>query len=311
MLPPIKKGSLFFAPMEGVTDAPYRELMEFLYPEWDYLACDFLRVPSSHTYPDKHVIKHFGTKLKHKTMFQILTSENAKTAETAKQIETLGYPWLDLNIGCPSKTVCKNHGGSSLLKEPKILQRIVKDIRSNFKHRFTVKMRIGYSDDSHFVTILKMLEDEGVEAITIHARTREQLYKGRANWDYIAQAVNTVNIPIIGNGDIWNAHDIDAIQQQTNCHAVMIARGALQSPWLASTFKQHIYDEHPDKIMKRIRHYLEHIIHTNSHLSEDVLLKKLKGLSHYLYTPLPNGEELKRKILRAQRLSSLVNQVYT
>ena len=237
---PFKEKSLFFAPMEGVTDECYRNVITTLYPDWDYVSTDFLRIPTVGTYPKKHLIKHFGQNvynnkmLKDKTIYQILTSSTAYTEEHISRINALGVNWLDINLGCPSKTVCKNQGGSYLLSDIKEMSRIISIIRSNFKGIFTAKIRVGYRDDKSFETILKTLESLGIDAITIHARTRDELYKGVAKWQYVKHAVKMVNIPIIGNGDIWTVKDIHDYYDYTDCHSIMVARGALKTPWLAS-----------------------------------------------------------------------------
>src|SRR5690606_35962472 len=199
-------GRVIFAPMEGITCDTYRGVIEDLYPEWDILSSDFLRVPSAGRYPQKHLLKHFGhqtynSHLKQKTIFQILASPTSYITEITEDLEKLDIPWLDLNLGCPSKTVVKNQGGSFLLSKPKELRKIIRTIRKSFKKTFTVKIRVGFTDDHFFEDNLKLFEEEGVEAITIHGRTREQLYKGKANWGYLKKAVETVSIPIIGNGD--------------------------------------------------------------------------------------------------------------
>jgi tRNA-dihydrouridine synthase len=158
-------GSLFFAPMEGITDEAFRKTILKLYPEWDYLATDFLRVPSAGKYPNKHLIRHFGKELIEnsfvldKTMFQILTSHKAFTLEMVKQIVELKFPWLDMNIGCPSNTVCKNRGGSFLLTDLPALKNLVRTIRQNFPGRFSCKIRIGYHDTNQFEDSIRMLND--------------------------------------------------------------------------------------------------------------------------------------------------------
>jgi tRNA-dihydrouridine synthase len=98
-------------------------------------------------------------------------------------------------------------------------------------------MRIGYKDDNTFLDCIKLFEDEGVQAITIHARTRDQLYKGIADWSYIKQAVQATSLPIIGNGDIWTISDVKNIFEMTGCHSIMLGRGALKTPWMAKILK--------------------------------------------------------------------------
>jgi tRNA-dihydrouridine synthase B len=315
---PFKDKSLFFAPMEGVTDECYRSVITALYPEWDYISTDFLRISTVGMYPDKHMIKHYGksfydnTELKAKTIYQILTSESAYTAEHAIRLQALGFDWLDINLGCPSKTVCKNKGGSYLLSDLPVLKKIIKDIRNNFHGTFTAKIRVGYRDDSNFENILKTLEDSGVDAITIHARTRDELYKGVANWDYVKEAVKMVNIPIVGNGDIWSVADINRYFDYTNAHSVMIARGALKTPWMAREFKAGNIIEDPQmRINEMVRYYqyFYNQICEMQNLPDISKNRRLKSISRYIFDPLENGLALKKSFLLSKSIEEMFDVI--
>lgn len=303
-LSPVPYGSLFFAPMEGITEEPFRRTVLKLYPEWDFVATDFLRVPSAGRYPNKHLVKHMGTKMIEipwvvdKTMFQILTSHRAFTIEMVKQVEELQLPWLDLNIGCPSTTVCKNHGGSYLLKDLVSLRCLVKNIRENFSGRFTAKIRIGYSDTNQFEDSVKMLNDEGVEMITVHGRTREDLYKAPARWEFIAKAVKVSQVPIVGNGDIWKVDDIDRMLTQTGCHAVMIARGALKTPWMAQDYRRGFEEKRTTRIKDFFLEYKTALEEEN--ITDRGLLKQSKSLSRFMFDDLENGDQIRRSLMLTQ-----------
>lgn len=307
-LPAVQKNSLFFAPMEGITDEPFRKTILKLYPEWDYLACDFLRVPSAGKYPVKHLIRHFGKNLfeidwiKEKTMYQILTAHRSYTTQMVCDLENLQVPWLDLNLGCPSPTVCKNFGGSFLLTDLNSLRPLIKNIRDNFKGRFTAKMRIGYDNTDTFEDVIRLLNDEGVELITVHCRTRAQMYKEPANWDYLGRAVQVSKVPIIGNGDIWETADIARMLNQTGVHAVMVARGALKSPWMAQDFKQGIFESCDERRIFKIKEFFQE--YRNELESESVtirgLLKQSKSVSRYMLDGVTDGEKIRRKLILSQ-----------
>lgn len=311
----IKPRSLFLAPMEGITDMLYRKVIHQHFDSWDYVACDFLRVPSQGVYPAKHIIKHYGLqayedeRLRNKTLYQILTSENAFTKEVASNIHELGIPWLDLNLGCPSKTVVKRRGGSFLLSEPRVLANILKEIRESFHGRFSVKIRIGFEDDKLFESNLKVIQDAGVELVTIHGRTREQLYKGVANWDYIKKAVNILDIPVVGNGDIWTLDDINRIFDYTNCHSVMIARGAMKAPWLANLYKNELYSNYSTAQLIKlfINSYYKEL--SDSGMHEHSILRRFKALTRYMYDDLKNNESIKSSLLRSSNLNAYLKLV--
>lgn len=311
MKSPFPVQSLFFAPMEGITDDTYRRVIINNFPEWDYMACDFLRVPAAGLYPKSHIIEHYGNfafnnaEARKKTLFQILTSEKAFTKETVTTLNDIGFEWLDLNLGCPSKTVTAHKGGSFLLTDLPLLKNIVTNIRTHFKGTFTCKIRVGYHDDKSLEDIIKLLQDEGVEAITVHARTRDDLYKGIANWDYISRAVKVATVPIVGNGDIWKPQDVKRIFDQTGCHSVMIARGALKSPWLAHQVKNNKYELSNTELLKLIENYFNSFlkIMKEENNSDEKILKRFKSVCRYIFDDLPDGETIKRQFMRGQSLT--------
>ena len=305
--------------MEGITDEAFRKTILKLFPEWDYLATDFLRVPSAGKYPTKHLIRHFGNELfqdssvQDKTMFQILTSHRAFTIEMVKQLQELEVPWLDLNIGCPSNTVCKNQGGSFLLTDLPALKVLVQLIRKNFTGRFSCKIRIGYHDTKEFEDSIRMLNDEGVELITVHARTRDDMYKLPARWSFIRRAVEISKVPIVGNGDIWKTSDIQRMFDETGCHAVMIARGALKAPWIAQAYRKSESLSN-EEIFKRIKTFLGEYKETLllEKITERGLLKQSKSVTRFMVEGLPDSESLRRKLILSQSVSefySIIDQL--
>ena len=323
---PFKERSLLFAPMEGVTDGPYREAVSRSFGEWDYYSTDFYRVPSVGKINPKSILKHYGLSalenksLKDKTSYQILTSAKAQTTEVVKMIDDYGFHHLDLNLGCPSKKVNAHKGGAYLLQDLPILKTIIRDIRNNFKGVFTVKIRTGYRDDSLFLDLLKLFEDEGVEAITLHARTRDQLYQGIANWDYIKKAVQYSNLPIIGNGDVWTLEDIEKIFDECEPYAIMLGRGALKTPWLAdlySRYKDNI-DFISDKILLeerkdalKIYFYELEKEYRKENLTEENILKRFKSYSRYLFDDFGHTEEIKSSLLRSSELYQFKKYIET
>lgn len=301
-------GSLFFAPMEGITDEAYRKTILKLYPEWDYLATDFLRVPSAGKYPLKHLVRHFGKQLfeidwiQDKTMFQILTSQKSYTLEMVKQIEELQIPWLDINIGCPSNTVCKNRGGSYLLTDLISLRELIRNIRNNYTGRFTAKIRIGYHNTDGFEDSIRLLNDEGVEMITVHGRTRDDMYKVPARWSFIEKAVKLSQVPVIGNGDVWSTVDIDRMLKETGCHGVMIARGALKAPWIAQDYRRAYYRPEPQEIFRKIKAFLHEYrsLLEAENISVRGLLKQSKSVTRFMLEGIEGYETQRRQLLLSQ-----------
>lgn len=319
-----KPKSILFAPLEGVTEEAYRIAMMKIFPEWDRFYTDFLRVPTTGRITEKNVIEHFGKRIfenkewKEKNSYQILTSPKAQTEAVVEIIDQLEFKHLDLNIGCPSNQVNSNFGGAFLLSKPKELEQILKLIRQKFSGTFTVKMRVGYLDDTLFVDNLKMIEFCGVEAITLHARTKEQLYKGIADWNYIKTAVDTVKIPVIGNGDVWTITDIDKIFAETQCHSIMCGRSAMKTPWLATLYRDYksgkLNDDETFLLFERtkfIELYFDTLMTEFREIGwgDYTILKRFKSLSRYLFDDYPDHEVLRGKFLRSNDLNEFLDHL--
>ncbi len=305
---PFPPRSLLFAPLEGMTDGHYRQVAMRLYPEWARFSTDFLRIPTNGKYSRNKYLEHLGAAihqnpaLLEKTIFQIITTEKAQTSLALETLAELGISHLDLNIGCPSRTVINHGGGCYLLGNLSALKNVLATIRNHWSGLFTVKMRIGIHDDSLFDETLKIIEGSGVNAITVHARTRDQLYKGRADWRFIKRAVDVVKIPVIGNGDIWTVEDVNNCLNETGCHSVMIGRGALKTPWLPQVIGSNA------NFQIRCLHLPEYYQALSSHClaeGDDAtkVLNRLKSLSRYVFDDFAHCDLLKTQLMRSNSLN--------
>lgn len=312
--------------MEGVTDEAYRLAMFQVFPEWDRHFTDFLRIPTNGYFKEKKIIEHFGNtvyhnpKLKKKTSFQILTTPFAQTRFFLEQIKELEIDHLDLNLGCPSKVVNSHFGGAYLLSDMDHLKKVTELIRDNFSKTFTVKIRAGYRDDTKFKESLKLFESIGVDGITIHGRTRDQLYKGRANWEYMKIATETVNTPIIANGDIWTLQDIFKIFKYSNCHSVMLARTALKTPWIAKIYKKAVEENtifNEEELLRMRKKYIKKYFfglkneYEKNGSDNHRILGRFKSTSRNIFDDLDESIDLpyKRKFLRSKSLNEFLDHV--
>ena len=182
-------------------------------------------------------------------------------------------------------------------------------IRKNFSGHFSAKIRIGYDDNELFDDIIQTLESESIDSITIHGRTRAQLYKGHSNWEFIKRAVGLTKIPIIGNGDVLTIEDVEKCFD-TGCHSLMLGRGALSTPWLAGIYKefqsgQHFNDAYLDEIRKN--HIKDFFLlleenYKKRYREDTFILGRKKQLIRYLFNEFDNCEEIRGQYLRSQTL---------
>jgi tRNA-dihydrouridine synthase B len=181
-----------------------------------------------HFYEDEHPISA-----------QLFGSDPYTLAGSAKIVEDAGFDMVDLNLGCPAKRVVKCNGGSGLLKDLPAIGKIFEAVRAAVKIPFTVKVRLGWDDENIVcVPLARMAEECGLNAVALHARTREQGYSGTARWEWIAEVKSAVKIPVIGNGDIRSPEDAVAMVAQTGCDGVMIGRTAASNPWIFRQIRQ-------------------------------------------------------------------------
>ena len=176
----------------------------------------------------------------HPISAQLFGSNPVTLADSARIVQDAGFDLVDLNLGCPAKRVVACNGGSGLLRDLPLIETIFKTVRAAVTIPFTVKFRMGWSDQ-HIVCVelAKLAEQCGLNAVALHARTREDGYTGQARWEYIAAVKDAVSIPVIGNGDVRTPEDAAAMVDATGCDAVMIGRAAPSNPWIFRQIAQY------------------------------------------------------------------------
>ena len=224
-------GNAALAPMAGVADRAFREI-----------CTDF-----GASYVVTEMVSSKGISYNSEKSAQLMVVENSPCPATVQlfgdEPDTLAYAAkfamkyspdiIDINMGCPAPKISGNGSGSALMKNPKLCGEIVAAVKNAVDIPVTVKIRKGWDKDSvNALEVAKYCEDNGADALTIHGRTREQFYSGKADWDIIAEVKSALSIPVIGNGDIIDAKSAAAMYEQTNCDYIMVGRGSLGNPWI-------------------------------------------------------------------------------
>lgn len=245
---------VFLSPMAGVTDLPFRTICKekgcgMLYTE--------MINAKALCYDDENTKKMLRMeKDEHPVAVQIFGSDPEFMGKAAVIMNEYPNEILDINMGCPAPKVIKNGDGSALMRNPKLAAEVLSSVVKNSNKPVTLKIRKGWDDDSvNAVEIAKIAEECGISALAIHGRTREQFYSGKADWDIIAEIKQAINIPVIGNGDVFEVQDAVNMLEKTKCDAIMIGRGAQGNPW----------------IFNRINHYMK----TGEILPEPTLEEKI------------------------------------
>ena len=293
---------VFLAPMAGVTDTAYRVIARAM-------GCPlaFAEMVSSQGihYRNEHTMKMLRTEPSERPIaMQIFAKSAAMAAEAAAYIEALGTAdILDFNMGCPAPKVVKNGEGSALMRTPKKAEEILTAVRRATKLPFTVKMRLGWDDDSrNAVEIARMAEAVGVDAVAVHGRTRAQFYSGHADYAAIAEVKRAVGIPVIVSGDIRRPMDLKRALEITGADAVMIGRGAQGNPWI---FPQLIHwlqtgaELPPPTLAERAQVILRHLDLLVGYKGEYVGIREMRKHSAWYTRGLAGSAELRERFNRA------------
>ena len=221
------------APMAGITDTVFRRFIREM-GGCGLLMTEFTSADGVTRKKDKKAQRFLNFyEDEHPISSQLFGSNPESLAEAARIVEGFGFDLVDLNLGCPAKKVVKCNGGSGLLRELPVIRNIFESVRAAVKIPFTVKFRAGWSESELvFRELATMAEGCGLDAVAMHARTREQGYSGQAQWQWIGELKSLLSIPVIGNGDVRTPEDARAMVAETGCDGVMIGRAAASNPWI-------------------------------------------------------------------------------
>jgi tRNA-dihydrouridine synthase B len=305
---PIRPAQIL-APMAGITDTVFRRFIKRL-GGCGLIMTEFVSSEGMLRQNLKSKRFLYYTEEERPITAQIFGADADHLAEAARIIEDLGFDLIDLNLGCPAKKVVKC-GGSGLLRDLPHLEVVLRKIRSAVTIPFTIKIRIGWSDDEIVaVPVARLAEECGVEAIAVHGRTRLQGYSGRARWDVIAEVKQAVRIPVIGNGDVMTPRDAEALAVATGCDAVMIGRAAPTNPWIFRQMEEYFstgaYREPTEADRYQlIREYYAMLV------AEEIpgSIGKMKQFASWFTHGVRNGAELRRSVQSAGTPAQVLERV--
>lgn len=288
----------FLAPMAGVSDRAFRELC----------------VSFGAAYTVTEMVSSKGLVMGDKKSAQLLTlGEGEKTAgaqifgddpeimaQAAVKCLEFKPDIIDINMGCPAPKVAMNGGGASLMKNPQLAGEIVKAVSSAVSVPVTVKIRKGWDDNSvNAVELAEILEKNGAAAITVHGRTRKQMYSGTVDYDIIKKVKQAVSVPVIGNGDITNEQSAAIMLEKTGCDAVMIGRGAFGNPWIFQQVNAYLSECRvipPPSINEKMAVMLRHISKMIEYKGEYTAMREARHHAAYYTKELRGGAKFRKEM---------------
>ena len=296
------EGNILLAPMAGISDMPYRALCRtqgasFTYTEM--VSAKALEYKNKNTIPLIQVSKEEGL-----CALQLFGSDPECLACEALKLEEGPYAFFDINMGCPVPKIVGNGEGSALMKDPRLVEKIIGTMTAKLHKPVTVKIRKGFNaQDINAVEIAKIAEGAGAAAVAVHGRTREEYYFGKADWDIIGEVKAAVNIPVIGSGDIYCGKDAADMLRRSGCDGVMVARGAKGNPWIFKNIKQYLETgiEADKPSIEEVRKMVLRHAKAEIDLSgEDIAIRQMRKHVAWYSAGYPDSAALRRKINEAR-----------
>jgi nifR3 family TIM-barrel protein len=302
-------GNLVLAPMSGISDYPFRRIAKehgcsLVFTEM-VSAEGLLRKGKSFLKIGEN---------EHPASVQLFGSKPGILAEAAQMAESLGADGIDINMGCPAKQVVEAGAGVNLMRFPEKVKEILTKVRKEVKSPLTIKIRSGW-DGEHInaVEISRIAEDCGVNAISIHPRTKVQGFRGRADWDLIRELKRATRLPVIGNGDVTNSFLAETMIEETGCDGVMIGRGALGNPWIFSLKNSRSREEGPAPVSleerQKMIHY--HFMLVQAYYGEKWAVKKFQKHVYWYTKGFPGCASFHSKLSGLREIDALFDAIHS
>jgi len=303
----ILPNNIFYAPLAGCSDFPFRQMSAKYKPGLMY--CEMVKMDAliRNDQGTFHMLDYEPSM--HPIGGQLCGSKPAIAGQAARIIEELGFDVVDLNCGCPVDKITKDGSGSGMLKTPELIGDVIANMVASVKIPVTVKIRAGWSDSAiNAVEITKIAENAGAKAICIHGRTREQAYRGSANWDHIKACKQAAReIKVIGNGDVFDAESAKRMFAHTGCDAVLVSRGTMGQPWIVEDIIRLLSGLDPtQRGFKECRQALyEHFLCTLNYHHDRKVAVDMRRVGCWYFKKSAGTKEFREKMSRAENPESV------
>jgi len=299
---------LVLPPLCGYTDYPYRRILAKFGGE---ILCTEMVKAEALLIENKRTMKMLArSKEEPFTGVQLLGSEPKVMAEAAVICQDMGFSFVDVNLGCPVKKVLSKNEGGALLKDCRQIEKILKAVRKALTIPLTIKTRLGFkTTESNVLTVAKIAEEVGINAVTVHGRSVEQKHLGPPDWNKIAQVVDTINVPVIANGGIDNGLIAQKVLLQTGASAVMPGRAILGNPWLVGEILYHLHGkaiEHHRSIRKIKEIALEHFDSMTQFYDERLACLIMRRFFSFYFKGIPGILAIRRRLVNLNSRSDFL-----
>jgi tRNA-dihydrouridine synthase B len=302
---------LILAPMAGITDQYFRLILKRIggvgMVTMEFISSEALTRGSDRT---RHMMQY--AEEERPLAIQIYGSHPERMAEAARFVEAIGADVVDINMGCPANKVLKGCSGAALMGDLDLARDIIRAVRRSVAIPLTVKFRVGLDEArSNYLDLGRICQDEGVNAVALHARTARQMFSGRADWERIRLLKGALAIPVSGNGDVETPGDALALWSATRCDGIMIGRAAVKNPWI---FRQIAAVRrgsapHDPTIEERRDLILYHFSLLRDREEERFALHKIRTFTGWYTHGLPNGRVLRQKINGLTSVSQFIDEI--